>query len=309
MELERTIDRYISYITSVRNLSPLTADAYRTDLSRFAGWITAEGLDGAGIDSKNARAFVSSLTRIGLGKSTVNRSVSTLRGFYRYCMKFGFHDSNPFSGIRSLRADRPLPKFLFESEVDEVAGGGDDSFTGLRNRAIIELLYSTGCRVSELVGMNVTDIAFTDGTIRITGKGRKERFAFIGSQAAAAVREYLPLRSARVDRLSGDAVKALFLNGRGRRISRRGVEYLVAALVDRAGIAKHASPHTFRHSFATHLLDHGADIRAVQEMLGHANLSTTQVYTHLELDRLRKVYREAHPHSGHKRNSKEGSDE
>jgi site-specific recombinase XerD len=213
-----------------------------------------------------------------------------------------------------LRAPKRLPSFLFEDEMarlvelPETAAGGtvadrgapsrraDDPFWRLRDHAVLEVLYSTGCRVSELVALDLKDLDLGTGTARVTGKGDRERNVFLGGSALAALRDYLGRRTGRTA-ADPDSLAALFLNQRGRRITDRGVRFILSGWLARAGLGKRVTPHTFRHSFATHLLDRGADIRAVQELLGHASLSTTQVYTHVGLERLKKVYRRAHPHA------------
>jgi site-specific recombinase XerD len=218
--------------------------------------------------------------------------------------------ANPFAEVRGLRTPKRLPSFLFEDEMARLvdlpetaaAGraspdrGSDDGFWRLRDHTVLEVLYSTGCRVSELVALDLADLDLGTGTARVTGKGDKERNVFLGGSALACLREYLLKRTGRA---AGDAdsAAALFLNQRGRRITDRGVRFILAGWLAQAGLGKRVTPHTFRHSFATHLLDRGADIRAVQELLGHASLSTTQVYTHVGLERLKKVYRRAHPHA------------
>jgi site-specific recombinase XerD len=219
--------------------------------------------------------------------------------------------TNPFAEIRSLRTEKKLPSFLFEEEMAKLlelpasaAEGGEagtDGFWKLRDRAVLETLYSTGCRISELVSLDLSDVDLRNRAARVMGKGSRERMVFLGGEALAALKEYMDGRRARMrpGAPGGDpqAVRALFVNQRGRRITDRGVRFILASYLRAANLGKKVSPHTFRHSFATHLLDRGADIRAVQELLGHASLSTTQVYTHVGLERLKKVYRRAHPHA------------
>ncbi|MFW5684246.1 MAG: tyrosine-type recombinase/integrase, partial [Spirochaetota bacterium] len=203
----------------------------------------------------------------------------------------------PLEGVRGLRKQRHLPTFLFEAEMGRLLTLEGDDFTTLRDRLILELLYSTGCRISELVMINLDDIDFKRGRILVHGKGRKDRIVFLGKTAREVLADYLPYRSERLARLGRRDEKALVMNANGQRITQRGVAGIIQKRVLEKGIAKRVSPHTFRHSFATHILDHGADIRVVQELLGHSSLSTTQVYTHLGLGALKRIYEQAHPHA------------
>ena len=305
---------YLTYLSAVRNLSPHTLDSYGKDLEKYEHYLRGHGVSAECAGIAEARGFVSWLTREGLSPRSVNRMVSGVRGWYRYMERRNTVASNPFAEIRSLRTEKRLPSFLFEDEMarlvelPETAAGGtvadrlapsrraDDPFWRLRDHAVLEVLYSTGCRVSELVALDLADLDLGTGTARVTGKGDRERNVFLGGSALAALRAYLGQRAGRVA-ADPDSLAALFLNQRGRRITDRGVRFILSGWLARAGLGKRVTPHTFRHSFATHLLDRGADIRAVQELLGHASLSTTQVYTHVGLDRLRKVYRRAHPHA------------
>ncbi len=261
-------------------------------------------MDVSDVTPRQARAYISSLSRENHAAATVNRALSALKGYYGFLLKQDLVSSNPFASIASLKRSGALPEVLFESEIvkllDSPETDGCDFFS-LRNRLILELLYSTGCRVSELVGIDITDISVKTGNLLVRGKGSKERLVFLGSNATQSLIEYLPFRKPRVRINDSDAVKALLINGRGGRISRRSVGSIVRESAGSLQIPKKVSPHTFRHSFATHLLDHGADLRAVQEMLGHANLSTTQVYTHLSFDRLKAAYTSAHPHARRRR--------
>jgi integrase/recombinase XerC/integrase/recombinase XerD len=223
--------------------------------------------------------------------------LSALRRYFEYQVRYEKRATNPFAAVRSLKRDQRLPDFFFEEEMEQLLALPDESFLGKRDRAILELLYSTGCRVAELVSINISGLNYKRQSIRIVGKGNKERFVFIGREAMRALDAYLLVREEHVDRNDPDAVQALFINSRGGRITTRGVFYIIRKYIEMAGVPKKVGPHTFRHSFATHVLDRGADIRAVQELLGHSSLSTTQVYTHLGLDRLKKIYRKAHPHA------------
>jgi len=303
---------YLVYLGSVRNLSPHTLESYRKDLEKYEEYLAGSGVAAreAGLDQ--ARGFVSALSKKGLAPRSVNRVVCGVRGWYRYMERRNEVGSNPFAEIRSLRTEKRLPSFLYEEEMarllemprlpDPSAAADGDGFWKLRDRTVLETLYSTGCRISELVSLDLADLDLKNRSALVMGKGSKERNVFLGAEALAALREYLALRQQHLrggarGSPDADAQRALFINHRGKRITDRGVRFVLAAYLRAANFGKRVTPHTFRHSFATHLLDRGADIRAVQELLGHSSLTTTQVYTHVGLERLKKVYRRAHPHA------------
>jgi len=287
---------YLQYLTSVRNLSPATVKAYRGDLHAFFGWLAVEH-DGAGeIDLEIIRAYIGHLSRQNAATATINRTLSALKGYFSFQVRQGMAEVSPMDGIRGLKKSGELPSFLFEDEMSRVLDVTGDDFASVRDRALFEVLYSTGCRVTELVQINMNDIDQSRGRILVHGKGSKDRIVFIGKSAREALHAYLPMRNERLRRSGLSDTQALFLNQHGGRLTQRGAAGIVEQRVLDADIAKHASPHTFRHSFATHVLDRGADIRVVQELLGHASLSTTQVYTHLGLGRLKEIYAQAHPH-------------
>jgi integrase/recombinase XerC len=302
-DAEGFFEGYLGHIAAVRRLSENTVRSYGKDLAKLAEFCTDRGLAAEGLDPAAARGFLSWLLRSGLAARSANRALSAARGFYRWRIRSGLASANPFSGVHGVRGEKRLPSFLFEDELcgllampEEKPRGEGDPFLALRDRTALEILYSTGCRVSELVAMNLADLDLKNGSASVMGKGRKERIVFIGTKARAALAEYLPRRMVRASS-DPDSAQALFLNGRGTRMSDRGVRYLLSGYAERMGLAKRITPHTLRHSFATHLLDRGADIRAVQELLGHASLSTTQVYTHVSQERLKAAYRKAHPHA------------
>lgn len=297
-------EEYLGYLKGVRGLSPATLVSYRNELERFANFLKQEGLDPVAVDRTAVRRYIVQLTRERLAPASVNHALSTLKGFYRFLVRKGRVSVNPASGIRSQKEPGVLPTVLTEGEVEQYLRDGSGDFASVRNRLIVELLYSTGCRVSELVGIDLKDVNRREGNVKVRGKGNKERIVYLGSKAREALAEYLPLREARFDGEDDDAVRALLLAARGHRLTARGVFFLIAQLTERerlgtaGALPARVGPHTFRHSFATHLLNRGADIRAVQEMLGHSNLSTTQVYTHVGIERLKAVYAKAHPHGG-----------
>jgi integrase/recombinase XerC len=300
------VEQYLQYLKHVRHLSENTIVAYRRDMAAFADYLRrrtesatrARGPSERGLDAAAVRGFVADCTRKGLSSRSINRVLSALRGYYRFLQKFAREEGNPFRDVRSLRTDKPLPSFLFETEMEQLLDRDTVDFWQKRDRLILELLYSTGCRVSELTAVDLDDLAPNDGSVRVMGKGGKERLVFLGQQARELLREYLLRRRPVLARLGRERdQQALLVNRRGGRLTPRGVQVLLAKSVVAAGIDKPVSPHTFRHSFATHVLNRGADIRVVQELLGHASLSTTQVYTHLDVEGLQRVYQRAHPHA------------
>lgn len=293
--MDRKIEEYLDYLLAVRGLRERTLRVYREDLERYSEYL--EGRDPDTTTASDLRTFAAGLVAEGKANASVNRALSTLRGYCRYRVRFAKLPSDPGREVESLPSRRPLPRFMFEEEtgslMESVDGG---SFADLRDRALLEALYSTGCRVSELASLRLDRIDRARGAARVTGKGGKERLVFFGAAARAAMEAYLPLRSARIRRSGADERGQLFVSGRGLPLGVRGIQNIVEKRRIAAGMAKRITPHAFRHSFATHLVGAGADIRVVQEMLGHANISTTQVYTHVDLERLRNVYRLAHPH-------------
>lgn len=296
--MNEPVEDYLRYLSEVRSFSPATVRSYRNDIHHYLAYLEREGRTIEDADVKTARGFISDLSFEGLSPRSVNRARSAVRGLYRFLINTSRVTANPFDSVRGVKTSKPLPTVLFESEIGDITSLPGDDPPGLRDRCILELLYSTGCRISEIVGMNLSDISLRDETVRVTGKGRKQRFVFLGSDAVKALKAYMAVRNTWVKRDNEDSTRALLLNRRGERLTQRGVAWIISAYAEKLPSAKKIGPHTFRHSFATHLLDRGADIRVVQELLGHASLSTTQVYTHLGIDRLKKVYARAHPHAG-----------
>lgn len=293
--MDERIKDYLAYLESVRGLSTRTLRVYGEDLARYEAFLAGADIDAA--EARDLRAFAGSLVVEGKAASSVNRALSTLRGYYRYRMRFGGLSTDPGREVENLGVSRPLPRFMFEDEmtrlVESIDGPG---FIERRDRALLELLYSTGARVSEAAGIRLDRIDLSKGIIRVCGKGSKERVVFLGAQAASALGRYLPLRAMRIAMMKETEHGRLFVNARGRPLSVRGMQKIVDARSSGAGLLKTVSPHAFRHSFATQLVAGGADIRVVQEMLGHSSISTTQVYTHVDMEHLRKVYETAHPH-------------
>jgi len=294
--METVVEEYVKYLSAVRGLSRNTVTSYRRDLLQYAGYIRREELDWKELSTTQVRGFLGDLSREGLSRASINRTISSIRGFYRYCIRFEHSQNDPFQLVHGSGASRSLPEVLSEREMERLLELPDDTYAGMRDRAILELLYSTGCRVDEVHSMDLQDVIRGKKAVRVRGKGGKERYVFLGAPAREALSLYIGQRKNHVRTDSPDAIRALFLNLKGTRLTQRGIALLIAKYLRQSGISKRVSPHTFRHSFATHLIDHGADIRMVQEMLGHSSVSTTQIYTHVGLERLKRVYREAHPH-------------
>ncbi len=289
---------YLNYLSGVRNLSPATVKAYGEDLGLYEEFLDENGIGILEAGVRDARNFVGFLKSRKLKESSINRAVSSVKGFYKYCLRFDIAKKNPFENIKSISNSRKLPDLFSVEEIKKLLSMPDDSVFGLRDRLIIELFYSTGCRIAELVGMNLFDISIRSMSILVRGKGRKQRFVFLSEDTAKLLKRYLGVRKQILKSDNTEDASALILNRRGKRITERGVRFILDKYLERLKSGKHVSPHSFRHSFATHLLDNGADLRMVQELLGHSSISTTQIYTHIGMERLRKAYRTAHPHGG-----------
>ena len=283
---------WLERLRLARGVSPHTLRAYGADLADWTAWCAARGLGLTGAAALDARAYLVDLGRRGLAPATVARHVASLRAFHD---ALGDAERNPFRGVRPPRVPRRLPRVLSETDVGRLLDRPTPDAPGLsaRDRAICELLYATGIRVSECAGLTLDDLDLAQGAIRVLGKGGKERLVPVGRSAAAALTAWLALR-ATADRQPQTANR-VFLNHRGGPLTSRSVRRVVTRALAAAGLAGAGSPHTFRHSFATHLLDHGADLRVVQELLGHASVATTQRYTHVSAERLRRAYDAAHP--------------
>lgn len=287
---------YLAYLEGVRNLSAATVKAYRKDLTLYEKFLEEEHLLFTEMDTGKARSFVALLKEKKLKESSINRILSSVKGFYNYCIRFDIYSYNPFEYIRTISNSRKLPDIFSTEEIKTLLSLPDTSVFGIRDKVIIELFYSTGCRIAELAEMNVLDINFSKGSILVRGKGRKERYVFLAGTTITLIKKYLFLRQSIIKPLNTDAAAALILNQHGERITVRGIRFILDKYIELLGSGKHVSPHSFRHSFATHLLDNGADLRIVQELLGHSSISTTQIYTHVGIERLKAVYKTAHPH-------------
>ncbi|MDD5725587.1 MAG: tyrosine recombinase XerC [Candidatus Omnitrophica bacterium] len=285
------MEKFIRYLEIEKNYSFHTITNYKLDLEGFNNFVA--GTEPEKIDYLNLRKYLAVLKEKNFGNRTVSRKLSALRSFFRFLCREGYLKTNPILMLSSPRMDKRLPSFMTEEEVgrliESAFAHNPKDLAGLRDRAILEVFYSSGLRISELVGLNLEDIDFISGIIKVRGKGKKERIVPVGETALAAIKKYLDKRDKNTD--------ILFLNHHQRRISARGVRFVLVKYFKNCGIKPGVSAHTFRHSFATHLLNRGADLRTVQELLGHANLSSTQIYTHLTTDKLKSVYDKAHPHA------------
>ncbi len=288
--MQRYIDKFINYLKVEKNASPHTITNYTIDLKAFAAFLGEKDI--SSVDHLTLRRFLAEMRTKNYSKRTIARKLASLRSFFRFLYREGYIKTNPITAISTPKLDKKLPVFLDVAKVAKlVQCPPDDNIAGLRDRALLETLYSTGIRVSELVGLDIDDVDFISGVIKVLGKGSKERIVPIGEPALQAIRRY-------VDKRNGENVKdkdAVFLNKSGSRLTDRSVRRVVDKYIRTCSIVEHISPHSLRHSFATHLLDRGADLRSVQELLGHMNLSTTQIYTHVTMERLKAVYDKAHP--------------
>lgn len=287
--MDRFIEKFIRYLEIEKNYSVHTRLNYRLDLEDFYGFLGDKPIER--VDYLFLRKYLALLKERNFKSRTLGRHLSSLRSFFRFLVREGFLKINPILTVSSPKQEKHLPSFLTEEEVKNLINSvclkDDSTAFALRDKAILETFYSTGMRISELVGVSIDDIDFIGGVVKVMGKGKKERIVPIGECALSAIRAYMNTRKK-------ESI-ALFLNKNGRRITDRGVRNIVVKYLRIAGTRSGVSAHTFRHSFATHLLNHGADLRSVQELLGHANLSTTQIYTHLTTERLKNIYDKAHP--------------
>jgi integrase/recombinase XerC len=306
ISLSRAIDGFERYVADERRFSPRTVLAYRTDLDRFVDfWETEFAHETAvktplsKLDTLAVRSYLAHLHRGRLANRSLARHLSTLRSFFRWACREGHLETSPAKGLPAPRVPKTLPRAMTLADTERLLDADEE--VGLvpeRERALFELLYATGLRVSEAAGLDLEDVDFSARLARVTGKGSRERIVPFGEAAGDALRTYLPSRAALrhgAVEAEGESGEPLFVNARGGRLTPRSMARLLKRRLRAAGLPEDISPHALRHTFATHLLQAGADLRAIQELLGHASLSTTQKYTHLDAARLREVYRNAHP--------------
>ena len=288
----RELDGFFQYLKSERRLSPHTASGYRRDLDALLRFCDAQDLkDWQALKVSQARAFATYLHRHGLAGRSIARALSAARSFYRYLLREGVVAHNPFAGIAAPKSGKRLPKALSVDQAAHLMQIEGDAPLVRRDRALLELLYSSGLRLAEIVGIDVADLDLRDGAVTVTGKGGKTRIIPVGSQARAALAVWLKERAG----FAATGETAVFLGRNGKRLGMRSVQLRLKQWSRRQGLETPVHPHMLRHSFASHLLESSGDLRAVQELLGHADLSTTQVYTHLDFQHLAKVYDSAHP--------------
>jgi len=295
------VDEYLSYISSVRGVSERTLSAYSSDLMHFTAYCDNYGFLTEEADSSQISGFIADLSAEGVASVSVNRALSSLRGFYRWMVRFGARKDDPTIPLRNLKTPKTLPAFLWEGEMAQFSEL--PAKAGIlwpeRDKALILSMYSGGLRISETAALSLKNMERDLSGARIIGKGNKERQVFFSEEAREALTEYLPARQAKVK--AEQATDRLFISLKGAPISVPGLRWIISKYAERSGLGKNIHPHSLRHSFATHLVNSGCDVRVVQELLGHASISTTQRYTHVNMERLKKVYAEAHPHGG-KRN-------
>ena len=299
--IRTAIESFIEYLRVERNASDLTIKSYEEDLIALVLYFEeTEGreVELSEVTTLELRRFVAELQQAGYAKSTISRKLACLRSFFRFAMREGWVEANIAKPLRNPRAGRKLPHFLSAEEIARLLESPPSTnASGVRDRAILETMYSAGLRVSELVGLSIEDIDFSSGLVRVRGKGRKERLSPLGSYAQKAIKDWLSQREPN-PKATKEHASAVFLNRFGNRLTSRSVGRMLEKYLKQCGLDQRTSPHTLRHSFATHLLDRGADIRSVQELLGHKSLITTQIYTHVSTERLREVYESAHPRAG-----------
>jgi integrase/recombinase XerC len=328
------VQDFLGYLEHEKHFSQHTAKCYGADLKQFSDFVTSHSAghedpghhdhspwsaqsSGGGtavqiqtevkleqmllaIDPNIVRSYMAQLNQQQYSKSTVARKLATLRSFYKFLVKRSHLDSNPVTAVKTPKQDKKLPKFLEYEDVQRLLNTPPaDTWLGARDRAIMEVLYSTGMRVSELVALNMDDVDFLGEVIHVRGKGKKERISPIGSTALQSIQHYIEFRNKRMENDSDFDARVLFANKHGQRLSTRSVRRKMDKYLRMAGLDPDISPHTLRHSFATHMINNGADLRSVQELLGHQSLSTTQVYTHLTTSKIKEVYDNAHPRDSH----------
>jgi integrase/recombinase XerC len=303
--MQKIFERYIQYLEAERNASPYTVRNYQTDLADFFKFLTKKELTMLDeVDRHVLRDYLSELAGRKIAKASIARKLSAIRSFFRYLVREEIIAKNPIEQVSSPKLDRRLPSFLTQEEIEKLLNAPDRSTPlGQRDRALLELLYASGLRVSELVGLTLEQIDLESNEIRVWGKGSKERVVLMGQPAAEALKSYL--KEGRAQLWGEKKTKALFLDRYGQRLTERSVQRLLNQYAKKAGISKRVHPHLLRHTFATHLLDGGADLRVVQELLGHARLTSTQIYTHVTKGQARKVYLAAHPLAREKKDEPE----
>ena len=290
--MQTAVKAYLDYLKIERQVSPHTLAGYQRDLDRLVAFCKEQNISNwQVVDVATARAFVVALKRSGLSGRSIQRALSSARGLYKRLIVQKAAPGNPFDGIRAPKSPRRLPQTLSVDQASQMVDVDKKDFVSVRDCAVMELFYSSGLRLSELVAANIDSLDMVDGTIKVLGKRNKERIVPVGKFALQAIKVWLSVRARHIQ----DDESALFISRRGQRLGPRGVQQRIRLWAVKQGLGVHVHPHMFRHSFASHVLESSSDLRAVQELLGHANISTTQVYTHLDFQHLAKVYDKAHP--------------
>ncbi len=293
-DLLKNIKKFIKYLNDEKRYPSTTITSYTKDLDNYYGYIIAKKINYKKITKEEIRSYLKYLDELKYSKSTISRILSTLRHFYTYLVTNNIVEINEFKLIKNPKKDKKLPNFLQSDELDKIFSSIDTSSAlGLRNRLIIELLYATGLRVSELTNLKIKDLDLASREIKVYGKGGKERIVLFGDYAKKYLKEYLA--TSRNELLNGKNSHYLFINHNGEELTSRGVEYIIDEIVKNCALKHNISPHVLRHTFATDMLNNGADLKSVQELLGHSSLSTTQIYTHITNERLRSVYLKSFP--------------
>jgi integrase/recombinase XerC len=303
MGAHKLVEAYLIYLRSVRGMSDRTIQAYGTDLANYSTYCENHGMTPEGADAHGVQGFIADLSAEGISSVSVNRALSSIRGFYRWLQRFEYRTDDPSMNLRNLKTAKRLPAFLWEGEMASFAELPDKAgiLWPLRDKALILTMYSAGLRISELVALTLSCLEEDLSAARVMGKGNRERYVFFSDEARDALGAYLPGREARVK--AAAPTDRLFVNRKGGPISVPGVRWIITKYAERSGLEKNVHPHALRHSFATHLVNSGCDVRLIQELLGHASLSTTQRYTHVDMERLKRTYLKAHPHGLGKRNN------
>lgn len=298
--VEVLIDKFLRYLKQERGYSDYTVEAYQSDVRQFldfyAEYSNTVPVKISEVNKIGIRHFLGMLSESGLEMSSISRKLASLKAFFKFLARQGYISGNPAAMVKSPKTKKHLPVVLSEEQVSKVMEIPDAiSFVGLRNRLILELLYSTGIRLGELISLNIGDVNFNKMTICVFGKGSKERIVPFGKKVKTALDNYLKIRQTVL--VSVTLESPLLVSTRDRRIARQTVQKAVRKLLEEVSEQEHLSPHVLRHSFASHLLDHGADLNAVKDLLGHNSLSTTQLYTHIQIGKIKEVYKQAHPHA------------
>lgn len=299
-EQKHYVDEFSTYLSFEKNYSEHTIKAYRSDIISFLIWLDSDCLN---TNLNQLRDYLHFIQQFEYKKTTILRKIASLRGFYKYLYRERYINSNPASSLIAPKKNKALPKFLTDDEMEKILDNVQITTpAGFRNKAILELLWATGMRVSELSGLNFGDLELDNNEIKVFGKGAKERIVLLSSRAKKFLTQYINTARPLIPGVNGIQINnnensPIFINNTGYRLQTRTIRNVINEIVDRIQLPKHVTPHVFRHSFATRLIEHGADLRVVQELLGHASISNTQIYTHISTQHLKEVYDTSHPHA------------